>query len=102
MNPVGRGDLELIGGIDLGGELPGLLGGALEPEGLVAIPSAPSAAGITGAAGGLGGEGTFEGVGVELEDDDALGGSALGVDDDDAGADGLGYVCVTGYGLVPF
>lgn len=73
MNPVGRGDVELIGGIDLGGELPGLFGGALEPEGLVAIPSASSTAGITGAAGGLGGEGTFEGVGVELEDDDALG-----------------------------
>lgn len=54
MDPVGRGDLELIGGIDLGGELPTLLGGPLEPEGLVPIPSAPAPAGVTAAAGGLG------------------------------------------------
>lgn len=55
MNPIGRGDLELIGGIDLGGELPGLLSGALETESLVTVPTpGPAATGVAAVAGGLG------------------------------------------------
>lgn len=74
MDAVGRGDLELVRGVDLRRELPGLLRGALEPQRLVPVPAprppTPTVATVTG---GLGGDGALQGVRVELEDDDALG-----------------------------
>jgi hypothetical protein len=79
VDAVGRGDLQLVGRIDLGGELPGLLGGAFEAEGFVAVAAAGAAAsGVAAVTGGLGGDAALQGVRVELEDDDALGGAGVG------------------------
>lgn len=74
MNPVGSSDLQLVGGIYLGGELPRLLGRPFETQRLVPVsPTAASTATVPAVAGGLGGDAALQGVGVELEDDDALG-----------------------------
>lgn len=73
VNSVRRGDLELIGGVDLGGELPGLFGGTLQAQRLIPVTTAGSAAFTALPPGGLRRERAFQGVRVELQHDDALG-----------------------------
>jgi hypothetical protein len=102
MDPVRRGGLQLIGGVDLGGELPCLLRGTLQTESLVPVPAAgPAATGVPAVAGGLGRDAAFQGVGVELEDEHTSGGAVIGVHYDEAGADGFGDVGVAGHVFSP-